>query len=180
MKRRLLDFLTSLSLLMCVGACVLWVRSYSRQDNLQLRPRAGGGLVLHLFWAKGSVACTRTYGQVNGVMPADRRVQFLAGDGRFPPTDLYAYWQRRGAVFHGGGFAVSRSAPEYGALGGVLAPLWLPAAAFAMSPIAWLILRLRRWRRQRAGLCPQCGYDLRATPGRCPECGTIASVPRIK
>ena len=29
---------------------------------------------------------------------------------------------------------------------------------------------LRR-RRAAAGLCPECGYDLRASAGRCPECG---------
>ena len=26
-------------------------------------------------------------------------------------------------------------------------------------------------RRKAQGLCPECGYDLRATRGPCPECG---------
>ena len=44
----------------------------------------------------------------------------------------------------------------------------------AVLPARWLLLPVRALRRQRRverGLCPGCGYDLRATPGRCQECG---------
>ena len=35
--------------------------------------------------------------------------------------------------------------------------------------------RLRAAPRRTAGRCPQCGYDLQATPARCPECGAAAA-----
>jgi hypothetical protein len=54
------------------------------------------------------------------------------------------------------------------------APHWALCLVFIVLPA--MVLRL--WRksrlrgmRLRLGLCPRCGYDLRATSGRCPECG---------
>ena len=52
-------------------------------------------------------------------------------------------------------------------------PFWTLAGLAGVLPLTRVIRRLGRGRGARAGLCPSCGYDLRATPERCPECGAV-------
>jgi len=56
-----------------------------------------------------------------------------------------------------------------------IVPQWLPLCAVAAPVSLALFLGFIRFlksaRRRSKGLCPGCGYDLRATPDRCPECG---------
>lgn len=56
----------------------------------------------------------------------------------------------------------------------VRVPYWWLMLVFSISPVGWICWKLNRRRSRRTGLCSNCGYDLRATPGRCPECGTPA------
>jgi hypothetical protein len=63
-------------------------------------------------------------------------------------------------------------------------PLW-PGFAFNSvfyAAVLWLLFAspfaLRKWRRIRRGLCPNCGYDLRGgDSATCPECGATVTTP---
>jgi hypothetical protein len=56
----------------------------------------------------------------------------------------------------------------------VRVPHGLVAALTLILPGIHVSRAIRRHLRTRAGLCPTCNYDLRASPTRCPECGRDA------
>ncbi len=53
------------------------------------------------------------------------------------------------------------------------APMWTLGVPLLLPSSLMLLRHRRRARRNRAGLCVRCGYDLRASHERCPECGAV-------
>ena len=62
-------------------------------------------------------------------------------------------------------------APIYGTL------MWLVPGSMVLASFIAMGANAFQSRAKKAGRCPTCGYDLRATPDRCPECGTDVKPP---
>ena len=178
MRRRLLNLLTALSLLLFVAVCVMWVRSYFAADQIGVAN------------ARAYVRCAAIHGGSLFVCSTndahrqpDRRWQVrTVKPDVFAPTaaDLRTMGAERWSVAGIIHFARDRvKSPSLSGAGYTLlvVPLWLPAAASGCFAIAAGALVFRTRRRTRTGRCAACGYDLRATPARCPECGLPAPAP---
>ena len=161
MKRRLLNFLTAVSLLLCVAVVVLWIRSYLPE---QFYPRSYDGRILLIFAAKQHVYLFSSDNRNYSLDDAIRQIYaYTSGD---PQAVHFAF----------AGFEVALSDRQNGFWLFAI-PYWavaLPLAAAAGW--GWWAGR-RRSRREVAGRCLRCGYDLRASGERCPECGTPAPHP---
>jgi hypothetical protein len=76
----------------------------------------------------------------------------------------------------GFGHRITRSLVSRAVTGrGFIFPHWFAALVAFVLPFLWgrwLFVRLRRYDRITRGRCPDCGYELQASPERCPECGT--------
>jgi hypothetical protein len=190
MKRRLFTILSALSLLLfvAVAVAVLWVRSYRPGGGMIPWQPSPGGTYLHSF---RGVLRLRVSDRARPV-PAHRTT--TAGMAVYRPVsgeiELRADPAREAESVFGHGFILTTIAPDGGTSRGYANEL-VPFRAVSMAhrnlllimallPLCWLIdlgWRLRRRRRRQdcigRGLCPDCGYDVRATPGRCPECGVV-------
>jgi hypothetical protein len=164
LPRILLNAATVASLVLCVATAVVWVRSYWAADWL------GYNGDEHAYW----IAHTR--GRLMGARVligyhSDRRWHARLPDG----IDLDDLGPLVQTAFDRGGFILMCEdvRPTDLLLLKAQVPYWAVAGVMLLLPGGRLIAHAARKRARRAGLCPACGYDLRATPERCPECGTI-------
>lgn len=184
--------LTVLSLLLSVMVAVLWVRSRHAYDDITYFAPAGVATAR-------SYSCEAVVGEFaihveTAFFPPSRREDYLAAAngyhkvGKFAArheTDQNPYWSV--ARFQG---EQPQFRPQtfkapwtnlYGINGAsfqrwsIYLPFWLPFVFFLLLPLAWLLLRLRRFAKRlkiKGGFCPTCGYNLTGNvSGRCPECG---------
>jgi hypothetical protein len=189
MRRRLLNLLTALSLLLCVAAGALWVRSrrvgdwlthtvtdetaldYGRHVSEWAAFSGDGGIQLSRLSYTWGFGIGRQNGMGDGW--GLRESGPKAGDDLGPWGDEFGFAfdveESLEPVDDGGGTIALM--PLYTAV--IAFPHWFVVLLFAALP-GWR-LHKHRWRQPRPGLCAACAYDLRATPDRCPECGTPAA-----
>jgi hypothetical protein len=179
-RRAIGTSLAVLSSLACVAAVVLWLVTWNRDVGVECVEPDTEQQTVRTRWVGVS------HGQIwVGTLIAGelRRPQNLSAP---EPTSLrpfsrprqVPYWRAGNSFWNRLGFR--RSHEEFGATGVLYwevreleLPLWLVAMTFAVPPAMLLYRRRRAVQRGRAGQCPACGYDLRATPERCPECGRV-------
>ena len=153
-RRVLINGLAALSAVLFVAVSVMWMRSYYRWDSGLCR---FGPFMVVAGSALGS-------GEVGvAIRLTGQRWSF---DGERYASDVVYKMPASSrkinlSVKTDGGF----EARIYLAV-----PYWFLLILFSITPLI-------RWRMGRrvvaAGVCRQCGYDLRATPERCPECGAV-------
>jgi hypothetical protein len=162
------------SLLLLVGVLMLWVRSYWAYDDWHygMPPDAGGHMTsVSVMSGNGRLLVWETHGP-SGSSGPPVGLFYASHDPFLLGIDDQPTWLRRhvGYEYH-----------AYSARPVTIRSVWLPhgfvAAVLACPPVVWRLRAGRRRRRDRLrnGLCPACGYDLRASPDRCPECGTPAT-----
>jgi len=169
MRRRLLNLLTALSLLLCATVCVVWVASgtHFRSVAYNMAPDAVYSLGVMRGRALLSVV-RRPWGTSAG--SSLKWSSLPLSYGPMPGWESFHPPQWHGSL----GFLYSEAhqiGPSYYHYYGLVVPLWCPAVLSAVLPALCAFALLRRQGR-RTNRCASCGYDLRAAPDRCPECGT--------
>jgi hypothetical protein len=174
MRRKLSKLLALFCLVLVFGCAAAWWRSWIYADNLEL---SSGPRPVIFCSGEGRLGLLR----FGTVLVGERFSHTSFRRGRTGSSFLQ-YMTEQPESHNLLRFAVGRGAS--GNLGGewwVGVPYWFLIILFTAFPLMRTMCLTRRIRRQRAGCCLACGYDLRGTPDHCPECGAIppAESPRM-
>jgi hypothetical protein len=174
-KRFAWNTLAALSFLLCLASIVLWLRSYWYRDILSFGHAGGNCHVVQSLLGRihilsnldGGCSGGFSYSGPHRLSPQAIWNGGMSGYPVNPKWHAGFIWQRYSQ------WQSWRSWARPDELRLIVIPYGCPALLLATPPALWLVRRScgRRRHRSAAGLCPECGYDMRATPRRCPECG---------
>jgi hypothetical protein len=185
-RRWLFNLAAAVSLVVCVATLALWVRSYWVADQVFARTEGvPDGRAARSFWrvssASGRLLIYHVAGAssdpawVNqkGVNERGRRAEPIGAKTEATARFRFERYSRDAMAYQ------STPAGRLTFMGSswVLGfPHWLPVVLSLGLCVLWIASFRRRRARGMVGLCPSCGYDLRATPDQCPECGRAVGV----
>jgi hypothetical protein len=175
-KRRLVNLVMVVSLVLFVATIPGWVRSRWVGDEIGFAQyRQSNGVTTEIdfgiahgggdfgFFRVDETPSVNTWRWIDFAMPPQPLHEAVAG----PAITVRGYGWYSDKSYIGSNYQHTLNA--------IIFPYWLLTVASAIAP-AWHWLGSRRRRAAKRlvqGLCPACGYDLRATPERCPECGAV-------
>ena len=162
--RILLTLASASSLMLCVLAVALWIRSFVRADSYvasidpQLKAFQSYRGALHYVHVSPSrfASSDRKHPPRGWTSdPVERALLWQEWNG--PRRDSYTFL----------GFAYTSSLNNFTI---AAVPYWLMTAVLAILPI-WSVPRVLRWLRRPMVICPQCGTKNRGLVTKCARCG---------
>ncbi len=179
---------STLSLLLCLAACVLWIHSYWYTSSIgyefAVEPTQARAVGLQILYARLTADCW-----ICRFPPVERDDYIhLFNAGRTGPKFFFEHHpdqfnelthrtMRWFKYIHGQDRPIIGPNDPLFETRRLTIPMPLVVLATALLPAIHLARRSSRRNRKQSGLCANCGYDLRATPQKCPECGTPTIPP---
>jgi len=192
MRRKLFNIAAALSLVLCVTAGALWVRSYWVWDTVAHTTNwhpdpSGNGQVFYssfLMHANGKITFQSFQDRTADAPQYQKRPgwSYARSTMTVPTPPTTGIWNRLGfALVREDVVFTPPTGREWHKVNWTI-PYWVPTLLIFLGASALacpVVARHRAARRRAAGQCGRCGYDLRGTPERCPECGAVPAAAAV-